>query len=120
MRMRRAVLMTRQAISPRLAIRIVLNIAPLREKPPAFPQGSFLLERRKRVNNPRRRAVCRRRAPRRPASGADFDLSPRVLKSRAGQVAAISRPESRRIKRRSGPRKAAEAKVSGSDGPIDP
>jgi hypothetical protein len=50
--MRRAVLMTRQAISPRLAIRIVLNIAPLREKPPAFLQGSFLLERRKRVNNP--------------------------------------------------------------------
>jgi hypothetical protein len=52
MPMRRAVLMTRQAISPRLAIRIVLNIAPLREKPPAFLQGSFLLERRKRVNNP--------------------------------------------------------------------
>jgi hypothetical protein len=36
MPMRRAVLMTRQAISPRLAIRIVLNIAPLREKRPAF------------------------------------------------------------------------------------
>jgi hypothetical protein len=37
--------MMRQAISPRLAIRIVLNIAPLREKRPAFLQPSFLLER---------------------------------------------------------------------------
>src|ERR1700692_3469532 len=52
--MRRAVLMMRQAISPRLAIRIVLNMAPLREKRLAFLQRSFLWERRKRVNNRRR------------------------------------------------------------------
>ena len=42
MPMRRAVLMMRQAISPRLAIRILLNITPLREKRQSFPStGRF-------------------------------------------------------------------------------
>src|SRR5580698_812808 len=92
MPMRRAVLITRQAISPRLAIRIVLNIAPLREKRLAFLQLPFLLERQKRVNSLGQSAI-RLQGP--PASRTDFDLPPSVLQSRAGEVTAISRPDIR-------------------------
>ena len=120
--MRRAVLMMRQAISPRLAIRIFLNIAPLREKRQAFPPRTFLLERGKRVNkrSPEGWRLGRRGGRVGPLQEQTSTCSPRVLEPRAGHVAAISRPQNRRGERRSGPRIAAEAKIARADYPIDP
>src|SRR6478672_1522452 len=60
------------------------------------------------------------RAETRRRLGADFDLAPRVLEPRAGEVATVGRPGIRPSERWSGPRMAAEAKIAGADLPIDP
>ena len=90
----------------------------LARKAPCFPSTVISMGTTEAGKQPKRLALGLRSA--RPGSGADFDLSPRVLQSRAGKVAAISRPEIRRGERRSGPRKAAEAKVAGANFPLDP
>ena len=121
--MRRAVLMMRQAISPRLAIRIVLNIAPLRESAKLSLNGVFLLERGKRVNNcarPSASLIGRRPVRGERLSGADFDLSPSVLKPGAGEVAAVCRLERRPSERRPGPRISAEGREARGGHPFDP
>src|ERR1700722_398206 len=113
MLMRRAVLMTRQAISPRLAIRILLNIAPLREKRFGFPSTVVSIGTTEAGKQPQTARYS-------PGSGADFNLAPGVVQARAGEVAAKGRLKIRRSERGSGPRIAAEAKEAGPDLPVDP
>src|SRR6202453_923241 len=67
----------------------------LARKAPCFPSRVISMGTTEAGKQPKTARRLLKGLGDRPASGADFDLSPRVLKSRAGEVAAISWPESR-------------------------
>src|SRR5271166_1782769 len=127
MRMRRAVLMMRQAISPRLAIRILLNISAPTGKTGGLPLRAVSIGTMGSRKQPR--------AADAPAifnsvkhadaaavgslSIADFDPPPSAFETRAGEVAAVSRRPNRPSERRPGPRMSAEPEVAWADHPGD-
>src|SRR5271166_718917 len=126
MRMRRAVLMMRQAISPRLAIRILLNISAPTGKTGGLPLRAVSIGTMGSRKQPRAadapaifNSVKQADAALGSLSIADFDPPPSAFDTRAGEVAAVSRRPNRPSERRPGPRMSAEPEVAWADHPGD-
>src|SRR5271166_5745651 len=127
MRMRRAVLMMRQAISPRLAIRILLNISAPTGKTGGLPLravsiGTMGSRKQPRATNAPAIFNSVKHADAAAVGSlsiADFDPPPSAFETRAGEVAAVSRRPNRPSERRPGPRNSAEPEVAWAEHPGD-